>query len=387
MTWTELRDLTAPQAVEGRSAPADGAFVALTDRQAFAVDGRVQYVELRFDALTLAGTVAASAVTFGVWRLSDGKKDRVAAITIASADVGSAPPVVVDAHAEQFAVVVESFVGGTAPTVAGKVYARPVRAMERRSSNPGGPAPVTERSATTPTRADGERGLLEVSRRGVAFVGASLRCWRKLPLATAAGGLTGFASLSEGPCDALRADTDGLIVYAQPPERDPIVSQSASHWTAGAGWSIANGVATHAGGGGTATLSQDTATSHSADPLLATEYYAVIFTISGRTAGTVTPKLGTTAGTARSADGTYIEILQSQASSISFTPTSDFDGSIALASVWAVPGTLPFSAHVWEPQSAIKVVTCALGTSPGTISSTAKVAAGWYRRAGATELT
>lgn len=128
MTWTQLRDLTTPQTAEGRTAPADDAFLALEGAGQYSPDaGRVPYVELRCDALTLGGTSAASAVTLGVWRLSDGKKDRVAAITIASADAGSPEPKIVDFHGETIAVVVEAFTGGTAPDVAGKIYGRPVR--------------------------------------------------------------------------------------------------------------------------------------------------------------------------------------------------------------------------------------------------------------------
>lgn len=248
----------------------------------------------------------------------------------------------------------------------------------------------TIRHATTPSKADAAAGPIEVARTGVTYVGASLRCTRKLALATAAGAWTGFASLAEGACDALRTDTDSLIIYKQPTERDPLALQTAAAWGSAAppaGWTFAGTVATHAAAGGTTSLTQDTSSTHAADPLLVNEYYAVVFTISGRTAGTVTPKIGTTAGSARSTNGTYIEIIQAQSAVLTFTPTTDFDGAIDVASAWAIPGTLPVPANVWEPYSAIKVVCAALSTSPGTISSTAKISAGWYRRAGAVELT
>lgn len=128
MTWTKLRDLTTPQTAEGRTAPSAGAFLGLEDVEKFAQDGnRLAYVELRFDAVTLAGTAAADSVTFGIWRKSDGKVDRVGSITILAADIGSPQPLILDFHGESIALKVESFSGGTAPNVATIVWARPVR--------------------------------------------------------------------------------------------------------------------------------------------------------------------------------------------------------------------------------------------------------------------
>ena len=244
----------------------------------------------------------------------------------------------------------------------------------------------TQYHATTPTKTDLAAGPEEVSKRGLQFVCASLRCARKLAL-PAAGAWTGFQSLPEGPCDAVRVDTEGCVVYKQPTERAPIALQTDVSWTAGAGWTIANGTATHANPGGTNALSQDTSSTHAADPLLANEYYAVVFTVAGRANGTITPYLGTTAGTARSTDGTYIEVMQAQSAVLSFVPTNTFDGAITLTSVWAIPGSLPLAANTWEPYSAIKIVGVAAGGTPGTLSTTIKVQAGWYRVAGATEQT
>lgn len=125
MTWTPLRTLTT-QAAEGRTAPDPSTYKPLSDEGEFTTDmGRTPYVEIRFDPLTLAG--APASVTFGVWRTSDTKIDRVAALTVASGDAGSPTPVEVDFHGESISVTVESFSGGTSPTVSGAVYARPVR--------------------------------------------------------------------------------------------------------------------------------------------------------------------------------------------------------------------------------------------------------------------
>lgn len=214
---------------------------------------------------------------------------------------------------------------------------------------------------------------------GGTYTSSCVRHWRRLSPAAAAGAWTGFASLAEGACDALRVDTDNTIVYAHPPSRPVMIDGSSTAWTAGAGWTITSGVAVHAAAGGTANLSLDTATSNPNDPLIVNQYYAVVFTIAGRTAGTVTPKIGTTAGTARSTSGTYIEIIQAQSTSLIFTPTTDFDGSITLSSVWCFSGTPPLAAGIWDPTSAIKVVCTAASSAPGTIT-TAGVWGGWLFR-------
>lgn len=91
-------------------------------------------------------------------------------------------------------------------------------------------------------------------------------------------------------------------------------------WTKGANWTISGGNATHAAGA-TADLSQN-------NIIGAARTYELTFTVSGRTAGTITPKLGTTAGTARSTNATFVETIASNGTDLVFTPTSDFDGNI-----------------------------------------------------------
>jgi hypothetical protein len=62
--------------------------------------------------------------------------------------------------------------------------------------------------------------------------------------------------------------------------------------------------------------------------------YEVIFTISGRSAGTVTPSIGGVAGTARGADATYTEtIVATTDGYLTFTPTTDFDGKVSAITV------------------------------------------------------
>lgn len=97
------------------------------------------------------------------------------------------------------------------------------------------------------------------------------------------------------------------------------VFDADTNWTKGAGWTIAAGLATAAAS--SADLSQTVA------PLTAGYYYEVAYTISGRTAGTVTPVVGGTTGTARSRNGTYTEILLASTTAFKFTPTG-FTGNL-----------------------------------------------------------
>lgn len=101
-------------------------------------------------------------------------------------------------------------------------------------------------------------------------------------------------------------------------------------WVKGTGWTIASGVATHAAGSAS-DLDQTISVTEDL-------YYRVEFDVSGRTAGSVTPKVGGTAGTAITADDTDIkETIQAGANAdIVFSATSDFDGSVDNVSVKSV---------------------------------------------------
>lgn len=95
---------------------------------------------------------------------------------------------------------------------------------------------------------------------------------------------------------------------------------SSTGWTLGANWAISGGLATHTTGS-VATLSQLLA-------LVLNRIYKIVFTVSGRTAGSVTVSAGAS-GTARSSNATFTEYIYDTAStSLIFTPTTDFDGSI-----------------------------------------------------------
>ena len=79
-------------------------------------------------------------------------------------------------------------------------------------------------------------------------------------------------------------------------------SREKLFWTEGGGWSISGGVATHSPGTA-GTLEQSLDREDIMPRIKAGLGYTVEFTVSTYTAGTVTPKLGGTAGTAVSAEG------------------------------------------------------------------------------------
>jgi hypothetical protein len=80
---------------------------------------------------------------------------------------------------------------------------------------------------------------------------------------------------------------------------------TGSSWTTGSGWSIGSGVATRVPDAANTDLLQNVT-------LAASVTYRVVFTVTARTAGTVTPRFGggtAVLGTARNAAGTYTEDL------------------------------------------------------------------------------
>lgn len=103
---------------------------------------------------------------------------------------------------------------------------------------------------------------------------------------------------------------------------------SATNWTVGTGWAVAGNKATHTAASGTAALSQDVSAKIG-------QICTVTFTISGRTAGSVTMGLGGRSGVATGADGVYTQTLAALLSTagIAFTPVTGFDGSVSVVSI------------------------------------------------------
>jgi hypothetical protein len=98
---------------------------------------------------------------------------------------------------------------------------------------------------------------------------------------------------------------------------------SDTAWTKGTGWTIADGVASCDGSAsGDTDLEQAIAGTSG-------KFYRVQFTLTNVTAGTIIPRVKNGAGTAESADGTYVQIITaSSGSNIQFRGDSDFIGDI-----------------------------------------------------------
>jgi hypothetical protein len=100
-------------------------------------------------------------------------------------------------------------------------------------------------------------------------------------------------------------------------------------WTKGAGWTITGGAAVAA----TASSDLEQVTANLAIPFSSADVYLVTFTVT-RSAGSVTPKIGTAAGTTRSTSGTFTEEITANASNVSFILTgSGFTGTVDNISV------------------------------------------------------
>ncbi len=98
-------------------------------------------------------------------------------------------------------------------------------------------------------------------------------------------------------------------------------------WTKGTGWTISGGTANGAAGS-ESDIYQDP------EDLVEGEVYEVIFTISERTAGSITPKIGGTSGTAQTSNDTHSErITCGSTTIIALEKSADFDGKIDNVSV------------------------------------------------------
>jgi hypothetical protein len=240
----------------------------------------------------------------------------------------------------------------------------------------------TVRHTTTPSKADAATGPAEVDKRGSAHVNAALRHVRRVPLTS--GLATTAASLTEGACDCLRVTAGDVIAYVQGPETALLASQSGADWTGGAGWTRVGNVWSHAAGGGASDL--EYTISHPAYNTGDTAFvcYGLVWT-----AGTsVTEKLGTGSGDARSSTATHKKLITSAGSTkIIFSATDDAVCDIDVSTVYVIPGSPPLAANTWEPQSAVKIVALATKAAPAPADTTTKVWAGWYRRPDGVEVT
>lgn len=124
-------------------------------------------------------------------------------------------------------------------------------------------------------------------------------------------------------------DENALMVFSDRKLPDYVTNgdfAADTNWTKGAGWTIGAGVAT-------ATGAISTAISQSANqPVIAGMSYTVIYTIT-RSAGGLIPSIGGTAGTERTASGTYKEtIIAGSTQALAFTGNA-FTGTLDVVSV------------------------------------------------------
>lgn len=103
---------------------------------------------------------------------------------------------------------------------------------------------------------------------------------------------------------------------------------SDANWTKGSGWTIAGGV-------GVATGAISTDLSQTVAPCKTGRTYKVTFTVATVTAGTITPTIGTQAGTARSIVGTYTENITANGTGFKFA-TAGFTGTIDNVSAYEI---------------------------------------------------
>lgn len=162
-------------------------------------------------------------------------------------------------------------------------------------------------------------------------------------------------------------------------------SSSTGNWT-GTGWAISGGTFNHTVGNTADGVLANSAMT--ASQIVSGNVYKIVFTVSARTAGTVTPKVGTTAGQAVSLNGVYTQYVSASGNNVNviLTPTTAFDGSIdnvsvtRLADVFMVSNVGGVSVkHLIGLTTAVPTIAAGAGagTSPTvTLSATATDLAG-----------
>lgn len=252
---------------------------------------------------------------------------------------------------------------------------------------PNSPSVGAKYSSTALLRSELLNGPTEVSRIGNTHIAADLYDFVHQTHLAVAGSYTGTGPLTY-PCDGIRTDLDGAVVYMQPRGRpwmivDGNTFDDATKWS-GANWTVSGNKATHTAGATTAL----TATGHADRPIVVGKRYATKVKISGRTAGSVTVYIGTAAGTARSADGTFVEVITAATTNVvTVVPSNDFDGSIEILQVYIRSPKL--TANAYEPFAAAEIVGIAASTAMSTLlaaSDTVEVFALYRRYPGFTDL-
>lgn len=114
--WVTVRSLTTNAGSE--ATPTTGnAFVEVAGQL-------MPRVEVRVVGGSLANT--PTSVTLGIWRKSGGYVDKLGTWTIALGDIANPVPQMFESYDQSIYVTVDSFSGGTVPTITATVQARGV---------------------------------------------------------------------------------------------------------------------------------------------------------------------------------------------------------------------------------------------------------------------
>jgi hypothetical protein len=189
---------------------------------------------------------------------------------------------------------------------------------------------------------------------GSIMVDANLRYWRL--------GICDTAALTLGPCYGVHVATDGDAIAAQPAERPDLVTNNLS--ANATGWTL--GSFTYDAGAHNVA-----ATTVTGDLLNATDtydpgqLYLVTYDIT-RAAGTLTPYIGTTAGTALSATVTKgSQLIRAAGTSpqLKFTGAG-FTGTIVNVQIF--PVSFPLNSGMSHPKVITKLVAVVRGANTDT---------------------
>uniref|UniRef100_A0A6M3JUE6 Putative tail protein n=1 Tax=viral metagenome TaxID=1070528 RepID=A0A6M3JUE6_9ZZZZ len=115
---------------------------------------------------------------------------------------------------------------------------------------------------------------------------------------------------------------------------------SDTGWTKGTGWTIASGVATFAAGTAS-NLEQDVSA-------IASRIYQIVFTLT-RTAGSITPQIGSKDGYSETDDGTHTQYIKAtDTGNFQIQATADFAGTIDNVTVKEISGETRFNTKLFN---------------------------------------
>jgi len=154
-------------------------------------------------------------------------------------------------------------------------------------------------------------------------------------------------------------DENALIVFAQREYSTNGAFATDTGWTEGADWTIGSGVAT-------ATASSAALEQTSAVSVVQGVAYQFSYTIT-RSAGSVTPSLGGVNGTARSASGTYSDIIVAGATQVIAFTGSSFSGTVDNVSVVKVGDFSPVNPSDYTLNGTSLTFNIPPTTGPGNI--------------------